>query len=91
MGTLSTLSTLSTPHLASASLSSSRAAAEKLSRFCLNIQYPAVWSRAGAGPGYVGEIGADEYLTKGTVVCLYAKMSAHNCSLAPVLPFVKTC
>ena len=74
-----------------ASLSSSRAAAEKLSRFCLNIQYPAVWSLAGAGPGYVGEIGADEYLTKGTVVCLYAKMSAHNCSLAPVLPFVKTC
>ena len=57
----------------------------------LNIQYPAVWSLAGAGPGYVGEIGADEYLTKGTVVCLYAKMSAHNCSLAPVLPFVKTC
>ena len=83
------LYTLNTLH--PASLSSSRAAAGKPSRFCLNIQYPAVWSLAGAGPGYVGEIGADEYLTKGTVVCLYAKMSAHNCSLAPVLPFVKTC
>ena len=89
MGTLSTLSihsTVYTPHLSQAPGPPRKNRPDRL-----NIQYPAVWSRAGAGPGYVGEIGADEYLTKGTVVCLYAKMSAHNCSLAPVLPFVKTC
>ena len=45
--TLYTLDTLNTLHPASASLSSSRAAAEKLSRFCLNnpstIQLYGAW------------------------------------------------